>query len=100
MKKQKLPKDFKPLLWSYKFSEVDPEKDKRVIIVNTINYGNWHQWQWIIKKYGREYIKRFLINTPVSEFFPRPLDLISLLLGIKNFKYASRNDYIKAKKNL
>ncbi|MBU4369663.1 hypothetical protein KKG58_02760 [Patescibacteria group bacterium] len=95
--KTKLPKDFKPLLWSYKFSKIDPEKDKRVIIINTINYGNWRQWQWIIRKYGRKQVKQFLINTPMSEFFQRPLNLMSLLLGIKKFKYASRNDYIKAK---
>ena len=97
MKQRKLPKNFKPLLWSYKFSAIDPEKDKRTIIVNTINYGNWKQWGWIMKNYGQKYIKQFLTNTPKSEFFARPLDLISLLLGIKKFKYASRNDYIQVK---
>ena len=97
MKQQKLPKNFKPLLWSYRFSDIDTEKNKKTIIVNTINYGNWEQWKWIIKNYGRRYIKQFLINSPKSEFFPRPLDLISLLLGIKKFKYASRNDYIQVK---
>ena len=100
MKQQKLPKNFKPLLWSYKFSAIDPEKDKRTIIVNTINYGNWEQWVWIMKNYGRGHVKQFLINTPKSQFFDRPLDLISLLLGVKKFKYASRNDYIKAKRNI
>lgn len=100
MKRQKLPKNFKPLLWSYKFSAIDPEKDKRTIIVNTINYGNWKQWGWIVANYGRGYIKRFLTNTPKSEFRKRALTLISILLGVKNFKYASRNDYIKAKRNI
>lgn len=99
-KKPKLPNDFKPLLWSYKFSEIDPKKDKRTIIVNTLNYGNWQQWQWLVKRYGRRYIKEFLINTPMSEFRQRALTLISILLDIKNFKYASRNDYIRAKTNL
>ena len=98
--KIKLPKDFKWLLWSYKFSKIDPEKDKRAIIINMINYGNWRQWQWLIKKYSPKYIKQFLINTPMSEFRQRALTLISILLNIKKFKYASRNDYIKAKKNL
>jgi len=97
MKQQKLPKNFKPLLWSYKFSAIDPEKDKRTIIVNTINYGNWQQWGWIMKNYGRRYIKQFLINAPKSEFRQRALTLISILLDIKKFKYASRNDYIQVK---
>ena len=86
------------MLWSYKFSKIDSEKDKRVIIVNTINYGNWRQWQWIIRKYGRRQVKQFLINTPMSEFRRRALTLISILLDIKKFKYASRNDYIQVKK--
>lgn len=99
MNKRKLPKSFKFLLWSYKFDEIDPEKDKQIIIINTINYGDWQHWQWIIKRYGRKQVKQFLINTPMSTFFQRPLDLMSLLLGIKKFKYASRSDYIKAKRN-
>ena len=98
VKKQKLPKDFKPLLWSYKFSEIDPERDKQTIIVNVVNYGNWRQWQWIIKTYGRKEVKRLLVNTPMSVFFQRPLNLISLLLGIRKFKYACRSDYIQVKK--
>jgi hypothetical protein len=98
-KKSKLPKNFKPLFWSYNFTKIDPEKDKRTIIINTLNYGNWQHWQWLTKKYTQRYIKDFLINTPMSEFRQRALTLMSILLGIKKFKYVSRNDYIKAKNN-
>ena len=98
--KSKLPKYFKPLFWSYDFSSIDPVKHKKTIIVNSLNYGHWQYWQWIIKKYGKKQIKQFLINTPMSEFRQRSLTLISILLDIKKFKYASRNDYIKAKKDI
>ena len=48
-KKTKLPKDFKPLLWNYDFSKIDPEEDIERIIINTVNYGNWKRWQWLVK---------------------------------------------------
>ena len=97
---KKLPPSFKSLFWSYKFSSIDPILHKRAIIVNTINYGNWKHWQWIIKKYGSKEVKKIIEETPQTEFRPQSLKLISLLLGIKKLKYASRSDYIRAKKNL
>jgi len=98
-KKTKLPKDFKPLLWSYDFSKIDPEEDIERIIINTVNYGDWKHWQWLVKNYGKERIKKFIENTPASEFRKRSLRLASLLLKIKKIKYASRGDKIRAEKN-
>ena len=99
-KKTKLPESFRPLLWSYKFSEIDPKEHKRVIIVNVLNYGDLKQWRWLIKTYGRKEIKEFIESTPASEFRKPVLILLSLLLGIKKLKYASRSDYIRAKKSI
>jgi len=98
--KLRLPEFFLPLLWAYDFSFIDSERDKKRIIINTINYGQWKHWQWIVKNYGRERVKQIIENTPISEFRPRALRLISILLGIKNFKYASRSDKLKKAKNL
>jgi hypothetical protein len=97
---KKIPKNFKPLFWSYKFSSIDPQRDKKRVVINTINYGNWEHWLWIIKNYSKEGLKKIIRETPASEFRPQALKLISLLLGIKKLKYASRSDFIKAKKNL
>jgi len=96
----KLPEFFSPLLWAYNFSSLDLERDKERIIINTINYGQWKHWQWIVNYYGRENIKQFIENTPISEFRSRALKLVSLLLGIKNFKYVSRSDKLQKAKNL
>ena len=98
--KAKLPLSFKPLFWSYDFDLLDPQKHKRAIIVNVLNYGDLSQWQWLIKTYGKREIKEFIENIPASEFRKPILILISLLLGIKEFKYVSRSDYIRTKKNL
>jgi hypothetical protein len=97
--KIKLPESFKPLLWSYKFSEMDPEKHKETIITNVLNYGDLDQWRWLIKTYGRKQLKEIIESMPASQFRKPVVTLLSLLLGIK-FKYATRNDYIRAKKNL
>lgn len=99
-KNPKLPQFFKPLFWSYKFSSVDPQRNKKTIIVNTINYGDWKHWTWIIKFYGKKEMKRIIEETPQTEFRLPALKLISVLLGIKKLKYASRSDYIRSQKNI
>ncbi len=98
IKKDKLPKSFEYLMWSYKFNEVDAKKDKERIIINTINYGQWYHWQWIAKYYGRDQLKKIIKDVPQSEFRnERALNVISLILGIKKMRYATRNDKIRTK---
>lgn len=97
---KKLPPSFKSLFWSYNFDLLDIKKHKRVVIVNILNYGDLNQWRWLIKTYGRKGIKEFIENIPASEFRKPILILLPLLLGVKEFKYVSRSDYIRAKKNL
>ncbi len=94
-----LPSFFKRLFWSYDFSLIDPQEDKRIMIVNTVNYGKWEHWVWIFKFYGKEKLKKIIREIPETEFRKPALKLICLLLGIKKLKYVSRSDYIKSKKN-
>jgi len=93
------PLFFKPLFWSYNFFSIDSERDKKRIIINTINYGQWKHWLWLIKFYGRKEVKKIIEETPKTEFRPPALKLISLLIDIKKLKYASRSDYIRSQKN-
>ena len=99
-KNTKLPYFFKPIFWSYKFSSLDTEKNKKRIIIDTINYGDWKQWLWIMNFYGKARIKNIIREIPETEFREQALKLISLLLGIKKMKYASRSAYIKSQKNI
>lgn len=96
--KLRLPQFFLPLLWAYDFSFIDLERDKKRIVINTINYGQWKHWQWIVKYYRKERVNQIIKNTPISEFRPRALKLASILLGIKNLKYVSRSDKLKKAK--
>jgi len=94
------PLFFKPLFWSYNFGSIDPQRDKKKIISNTINYGEWKHWIWIIRFYGKNEVKRIIEQTPRTEFRAPALKLISLLLEIKDLKYASRSDYLRSQKNI
>lgn len=87
----KLPKFFKPLFWSYKFSAIDPDEAKDEIVMQTINYGGWKHWKWIVNYYGKKEVKRTIRDMPVRAFLPPSLKLISLLLNIKEFNYAPRS---------
>jgi len=98
--KSRLPKYFKPLFWSYEFASIDPVEHQRLIIVNSLNYGDLKHWRWLIRKYGRGEVKRNIKNIPASEFRKPILSLISLIWGVKQLKYASRSDYTRAQKNI
>ncbi|MDD5738358.1 MAG: hypothetical protein PHY72_00300 [Candidatus Pacebacteria bacterium] len=99
-KKQELPKDFKSVMWGYNFKKLDPKENYERIIVNTLNYGSWKQWQWLAKYYGAKKLKNIIEEIPVSEFRNyRALHLISLILGIKKMKYENRGFKIQAERN-
>ena len=97
--KAKLPESFRRLLWSYRFSEINPKAHKKTIIVNVLNYGDLDQWRWLIKTYGKTQLKEIIESLPVSEFRKPVAILLSLLLGVK-FKYVSQGAKIRAAKNI
>ncbi len=98
--KIKLPESFRYLMWSYDFDKVNPVSAKEVLVVNTINYGNWEHWQWVTHFFGKEQIRKIIENLAVSEFRPSALSLAKLVFGVKKIKYAFRSDKIRAAKNL
>ena len=98
--KNKMPSFFKPLFWSYKFSSIDPDRDKKRIIINAVNYGDWEHWLWVFNYYGIAEVKKIIKNTPVSEFRRRALTIVFLLLKIKKTKYATRGVKIRPEKNI
>lgn len=88
--KNQLPPSFRPLLWSYQFNSLDSEKDKRAIIVNTINYGNIDHWKWITHAYGKDTVKKILEALPESEIRPQARRLASVMFSAHHSTYASR----------
>ena len=95
----KAPNWFQKLYWWGDASDIDTKQHQRTIVVQTINYGNWQQWKWLVGAYRKSNLRKVIREIPVSEFRDSALRLFMLLLGIKNMKYASRSDYIKAKRD-
>ena len=85
-----LPVFFKPILWSYDFSRIDSELQKKTIVVNTINYGDLRHWRWIAHYYGRDVIAKVLAEISASEIRPRAQKLAGILFSITSFNHASR----------
>ncbi|MDP3093638.1 MAG: hypothetical protein Q8N16_02635 [bacterium] len=93
--------DFRRFFWWIQDPGViDLEEYKKEIILQVVNYGGWRHWQWLVRHYGKETVKEIVQEIPESAFMPRVLKLIKLLLKINKLRYASRSDYIRAKKNL
>jgi hypothetical protein len=88
-----LPETFRPLLWSYDFSRIDPLRHKKTIIVQVLNYGTLAQWRWLVESYGRDGIRGTLAHISASEIKPRSRRLASLLLGVEHWNYAPRGTH-------
>lgn len=88
-----LPETFRPLLWSYDFSRIDPLRHKKTIIVQAINYGTLAQWRWLVESYGRDGIRDTLAHISATEIRPRALRLASLLLGVDRLNDAPRGTH-------
>ena len=95
-----LPRYFRQILWSYDVSKIDTKKGRRLIVVNTINYGSWRHWTWIAENYGKQTVREIVESVPASEFRPGALRLASLIFSVRKQLYASRSDYIREQKNL
>lgn len=89
-KKKNLPEFFAPILWSYDFSEIEPGKNKRVIIVNTVNYGDLKHWRWIAHFYGESEVVKVLSEIPATAIRPGARRLAGVIFKIKEFNYAPR----------
>lgn len=89
--KNTLPVSFKPLFWSYNFSEINPQKESKTVVIQTINYGDLDHWKWIIDYYGKSIVKKTLMDLPATEIKPRTRRLLSLIFNLKRFNYALRS---------
>lgn len=87
----KLPDFFRPLFWSYDFSLIEPEQHKKIIIVNSINYGNLHHWKWLKQFYGSADIEATLQHVATTELRPRAKLLAQILFHIHLPNYVSRS---------
>ena len=85
-----LPDFFKPILWSYDFSKINPETHKEIIIINTLNYGDLLHWRWLIRRYGKITVAEIIKKIPATAVRPQALRLASIIFAVTDFNYAPR----------
>jgi hypothetical protein len=85
-----LPPSFRPLLWSYDFAALDPEKDRKTIIINTINYGDLPHWRWLIQYYGKDEIRAILSAIPGAELRPHAQRLAGIVFSLTQLHHVPR----------
>ena len=91
--KNTLPVMFKSILWSYNLSDMDLERHRKTIIVNTLHYGDLKHLRWLVRYYGKDTIRTVLSRVPETELKPRARRLASILFSIKKFTYARRSTH-------
>ena|ERR1700678_214516 len=86
----RLPDNFRPFFWSYRFEALEPAKDEKTIIVQLINYGDLGHWRWLVREYGAAEVKRVLESIPATEIKPRTRALAAVVLSISTWSHAVR----------
>lgn len=87
----KLPDYFDKILWSYDSSRLEPDEDRYLVIINTINYGDLEHWGWIKNYYGEVVVKDVLETVPVEQLRKRVRPLASIVFDVEEFNHASRS---------
>ncbi len=90
---EQLPKYFKPILWSYKFSAIDPEINAELVISQTINYGTLQHLRWIKQHYGVQRIQNVLTTIPSTTFRPPAKKLAGIIFNISKFNDTPRGPH-------
>jgi hypothetical protein len=85
-----LPSDFRELLWSYDFEQVDPEVHKKTVILSAIRYGKLFHWRWVIQYYGKDTVRECLSGLSETELAEGTRKLVIILLDLKGFQHAPR----------
>jgi hypothetical protein len=60
----KLPEHLAPLFWSYNFQSCDTETIPKTVIFQVLQYGTLRDWQWLSGVYGKEKIRKVVLDAP------------------------------------
>jgi hypothetical protein len=78
-----LPPFLKSIFWSYKFEELDREKDKNLIIFNILNYGGLKDWKWLVANYSEDEIRQAIKKSTATAWFKQSLSLWQNIFKVK-----------------
>jgi len=82
-KKNKIPKQFQKVLFSYRLNKIDLEKHKKEIITQVLNYGTWEDVKLLYKLYPEKEIKKVIKNPQRGVWLRKVLNFWTKIFGIK-----------------
>jgi hypothetical protein len=76
-----LPQSFKPFFWSFDFSKLDIEKNKKTIIEQILTYGTFLVTKELFEIYSKEEIKLVLNKIRVSPYNKKSINYWNIVLN-------------------
>ncbi|PIW92398.1 MAG: hypothetical protein COY73_02120 [Candidatus Nealsonbacteria bacterium CG_4_10_14_0_8_um_filter_37_14] len=80
---KKVPRQFQRALWSYDIDKMNFKEDKREIITQVLNYGNWEDLKLLYKLYSEKEIKNVIKNPRRGVWFEKVLNFWTTIFEIK-----------------
>jgi len=80
---KKVPHQFQRALWSYDIDKMNFKEDKREIITQVLNYGNWEDLKLLYKLYSEKEIKNVIKNPRRGVWFEKVLNFWTTIFEIK-----------------
>lgn len=81
-KNNQILEEFAPFLWSYDISKMDPERHKKRIITNVLNWGTKEATDKLMEIYSREDIKETIKNPLPGEWSGKSLNYWSIIFNV------------------
>jgi hypothetical protein len=79
-----IPDFIKPFLWSFDFSKIDIQEDKKRIITNVLNLGTKEATDWLFSVYKKEDIVESIKNPFSGEWNNKSLNFWSFIFDVKS----------------
>ena len=80
--KNRLPEQFRPLFWDYRFSQLSITKDRDLIIRRVLSSGSWDVVRWLRKELGDQELREWLIAHHGTGLTARQLRFWGLLYDL------------------
>jgi hypothetical protein len=80
--KGKKPAFLRSILWSYDLNKVDLREDKKGIITQVLNYGDWKALKWLYSFYGEKEIKDVVSHPIKGLWFDKVLNFWQKMLDV------------------
>lgn len=89
-----VPKFLQPYLASYDLTKLDLKRDKDIIITELLNKGDGEALKWLVNRYSKTEIKKFVISPMRGMWLKSTLNYWLKVFGIKENKEKFREAVI------